>query len=166
MIVIEKVGTDGIDTIHSLAHLIWQAAYKDILSPEQMAYMLELIYSKTSLHQQITEKHHQFIIAFENERPVGFASYSIKSSEEPLTYRLHKIYIDPAIQGKGLGKKLLQYILDDIQVHHPISLELNVNRHNKAIEFYKSMGFTIIKEEDIDIGNSYFMNDYIMNLQL
>ena len=166
MILIRKVGSEQIDTIQSLAHQTWQIAYKDILSPDQMAYMLELIYSKESLRLQIEEKHHQFIIAYDNDEPAGFASYGIKSDEDAQVYRLHKIYVGPHMQGKGVGGKLLQYILDEIKSHNATDLELNVNRHNKAIEFYKSVGFRVIDEADIDIGNGYFMNDYIMNLKL
>ena len=55
MIQIQKVGTESIDTIRSLAHPHWAVAYKDIISPDQMKYMLELIYSRASLHQQIAE---------------------------------------------------------------------------------------------------------------
>jgi ribosomal protein S18 acetylase RimI-like enzyme len=42
------------------------------------------------------------------------------------------------------------------------SLLLNVNRNNPTKGFYEKLGFTVIKEEDIDIGNGYFMNDYVM----
>jgi len=42
------------------------------------------------------------------------------------------------------------------------SLQLNVNRNNNAKVFYEKIGFAVIKEEDIDIGNGYLMNDYVM----
>ena len=32
-----------------------------------------------------------------------------------------------------------------------------------AINFYKKNGFQIIREEDVDIGNGYYMNDYVMS---
>ena len=44
-------------------------------------------------------------------------------------------------------------------------LDLNVNRHNQAQEFYKKLGFKIIREEDVPVGQ-YFMNDYVMRLNL
>ena len=43
---------------------------------------------------------------------------------------------------------------------------LNVNRYNKALYFYEKHGFTIAQEVDIEIGEGYFMNDYIMKLSL
>lgn len=41
-------------------------------------------------------------------------------------------------------------------------VELNVNRKNPALSFYRHMGMTIASSGDFDIGNGYFMNDYIM----
>ena len=45
------------------------------------------------------------------------------------------------------------------------TLDLNVNRHNKAKSFYEKMGFTIAYEEDIPIGD-YWMNDFVMRKEL
>lgn len=162
---VQKVAAESIPVLQSLAHITWELAYKDILSPEQMSYMLQLIYSTPSLQNQIEKQGHQFIIVRHEESPVGFASYSLKKADIKTTsWKLHKIYIHPNQQGKGTGKILLDYIVQDIQPTGAKALELNVNRHNKAIGFYQKMGFKIIAEEDIDIGNGYFMNDYVMRL--
>ncbi|MGZ8545109.1 MAG: GNAT family N-acetyltransferase, partial [Flavisolibacter sp.] len=45
-------------------------------------------------------------------------------------------------------------------------LRLNVNRNNSARSFYEKLGFEMIGEEDIDIGNGYFMNDYVMEKKI
>lgn len=109
---------------------------------------------------------HQFIIAKEKGKAVGFASYSVKSAAEPDTYRLHKIYIAPDQQGKGIGKLLIGFIINDISTYDATNLELNVNRNNKAMDFYRKIGFKVVKEEDINIGRGFFMNDYVMSLPL
>lgn len=111
------------------------------------------------------ELHHKFIIVYDSDRPVGFASYSLKANCENI-FRLHKIYILHQLQGKGIGKFMLNKIIDDVKPEGAKFLELNVNRNNKALEFYKKFGFKIISQEDIDIDNGYFMNDYVMNLKL
>ncbi len=166
MILISKVGTEQVATIQALAHHIWQTAYKEILTPGQMSYMLQRIYSPASLENQITHQHHQFVIIYAEGMPAGFASYGKKQDAPPGVYRLHKIYLDPLLQGKGLGKMLLEFILKQITPLGATDLELNVNRHNKARHFYEKVGFNIVREEDIDIGNGFFMNDYVMNLPL
>jgi diamine N-acetyltransferase len=159
---IQIAGPADIATIQQLAAATWAAAYKDILSPAQMQYMLDKFYSTPSLLAQMMEQQHRFILVYDGTDAVAFASYSPKSKEEPTVFRLHKIYIHPNQQGKGTGKALLQYILEDIAPQQATALELNVNRHNPAQHFYTKMGFVITQEEDIDIGNGYWMNDYIM----
>lgn len=161
---IQKASIEHIPIIHKLAHAIWPVAYKDIISPAQLSYMLEMIYSPYSLQKQIEEQGQRFIIlydkVYDSKMPVGFASFS-KTPAEP-TARLHKLYVLPGQQGKGCGKFLLDHIIAAIKKEGASVLELNVNRDNPAQYFYHKMGFTITKEEDIDIGNGYFMNDYVM----
>jgi len=166
MIVIKKAGPENIYGIQSLAEITWPVAYGNILPQQQLRYMLDLFYSKAALEEQMLQKGHQFIIAFDNDEPAGFAAYSPKSIADNNTWRLHKLYIDPNQQGKGVGKILLDHILSAIKPQGATALELNVNRHNKALGFYQKTGFVITGEEDIDIGNGYFMNDYVMEKSL
>lgn len=163
---VKKVSIEAIPVIQSLAYASWAVAYKDILSAAQMSYMLEMIYSTTSLLDQIENQRHQFILIFIGDTPAGFASYGFKPGDASPTFKLHKIYVDPGQHARGVGKTLLNYIRFDIISQGAKYLELNVNRQNKAVEFYKKMGFAIITEKDIPIGNGYFMNDYIMRLDL
>lgn len=165
MIPVSKVGIESIPVIQDLAEKTWKVAYSSIISPEQMKYMLDLFYSEASLTKQM-QGGHQFIIAKEKGKAVGFASYSVKCADEPHTYRLHKIYIDPNQQGKGIGKLLIGFVINDISTYDATSLELNVNRQNKAMDFYSKIGFKVLREEDINIGNGFFMNDYVMSLPL
>lgn len=166
MISIYNKGTESIPLIRSLSLKIWPEAYGRILSGSQINYMLNLMYSEDALETQINEKKHQFIIAFDDTEPVGFASYGLKSVEEPGVYRLHKLYVIPGLHGKGVGKKLIQFIVDDILLNGAKKLELNVNRQNQAIQFYEKMGFHIIREEKIDIGQGFIMDDYVMETAL
>jgi diamine N-acetyltransferase len=162
MIIVKKVGKEALPEIQNLANIIWPATYSEIVSPQQVDYMMELIYSKSSLQKQI-EKGDQFIIAYDDDKALAFASYSAKENNAAV-YKLHKIYILPNQQGKGIGKTLINYIIQDI-APAATSLQLNVNRQNKALQFYQRIGFKIIAEEDIDIGNGYYMNDYVMEMR-
>jgi diamine N-acetyltransferase len=81
-------------------------------------------------------------------------------------YKLHKLYVLPAEQGKGTGKALIEFIINDIKSKNARALRLNVNRYNNARSFYERLNFKIISTEDIDIGNGFFMNDYIMELKI
>jgi ribosomal protein S18 acetylase RimI-like enzyme len=72
----------------------------------------------------------------------------------------------PECQGTGAGKILMDEVIKRTADAGNKSLLLNVNRDNPALGFYKKKGFEIIKTEDIDIGNGYFMNDYVMELKI
>lgn len=162
---IRRAGIDDVELIRSLAHDTWPDAYGKILSPQQITYMLELMYSNKALTDQMLSGH-DFIIVYEDEKPVGFAGFSAKNKDERSLFRLHKLYVLPSQQGKGTGKFLLNEVIRLSRASGAMALELNVNRHNKALHFYKKIGFQITREEDIDIGEGYFMNDYVMLLEL
>lgn len=164
MIDIKPAEKKDLEIINRLAYEIWPFAYGEILSTEQLKYMLEKFYSIPSLQHQQKSLKHEFIIVFENEVPIGFASFSAQADNLSI-YHLNKIYVLPKRQGKNVGKQLLDYVISSAKNNGAISLQLNVNRNNKALQFYEKQGFIVIGKEDIDIGEGYFMNDYVMELK-
>lgn len=154
--------TRDINAIQNVAYVTWPVAYKKILSSEQLEYMLELMYSQEALENQFYEGS-QFLIAEVENEVVGFASFGfIKDA----TYKLHKLYVNPDVQKSGAGKALLQESIAKVIKLGGNKLQLQVNRKNKAVGFYEKMGFEIVKEQDFNIGEGYFMKDYIMELNL
>ena len=163
MFEIKNAGVDDIPLIRELTFRVWPQTYASILSQEQIDYMLEMMYSVNSLKEQMTEQECKFIIVYDDGNPVGFASYS----EEDFTkWKLNKIYVLQNQQGKGTGRFVIDYIIDDIKKQNATSLFLQVNRYNNAKVFYEKLGFNEIDFINLDIGNGYFMNDYIMEMKL
>jgi len=154
---------DDINTIGFLAQQIWPDTYGSILSKEQLAYMMQLFYSPASLRRQMVDDHHRFVIVEQGEEPIGFASWAAADGE-PGVVRLHKIYFLPGQQGKGLGRSVVQYVFAEIRPGGAKVLRLNVNRYNKARQFYERIGFAVTREEDVPIGKGYFVNDYVMEM--
>ncbi len=156
---IRQATLNDIETIQQIAYVTWPISYEEILSTEQLNYMLNSFYSTNALEKQFNSNH-IFLIAEDEEMKYGFASFS--NLDNPSIYKLHKLYVLPNTQQKGIGKLLLNYIIQQIKILNGKALLLNVNRNNKAKEFYLHMGFSITDIDDIDIGNGFFMNDYIM----
>jgi diamine N-acetyltransferase len=161
---IRPAGLDDINTIGYLAQQIWPDTYGSILPAAQLSYMLKLFYSPIALRKQMLDERHQFVLVEQGEDAIGFASWS--PTKEPGVFKLHKIYFMPGQQGKGLGRSLLQFIFGAIRPEGAKVLRLNVNRFNKARQFYERMGFVVVREEDVPIGNNYFMNDYVMEAKV
>ena len=154
-------GADAADIriIKTLAHAIWPDAYGRLQAEEKINYLLELFYTEEALARQMKEGQ-KFIVAELNGEPVGFASYSGPTKSG--VFRIHKLYVHQAVQGKGLGRQLLDHIFTAIAPFHPTAVELGVYRKNPAIKFYENYGFSIDRSEDTDVGSGFVMTDYIM----
>jgi GNAT superfamily N-acetyltransferase len=163
MLSIQKATAADIPLIRQLTFAIWPQTYSSIITKEQIDYMLEHMYNAVTLQKQMEEDGCTFIIVYDDEEPVAFASYN---ETEPTIWKLNKIYILPSQQGKGTGKFIINYIVDEIKAKSAKALQLQVNRENKAKDFYENLGFKIIQTADFDIGNGFFMNDYVMELTL
>ena len=149
--------------IKNLAYAIWPSAYGEILSQEQLTYMLSMFYSETALKQQMEDKKHVFyLVKNDAGKYVGFVAYEINC--EPHKTKIHKIYVLPETQGTGVGKLLFNLVVEKAKENNQKAVFLNVNKYNKAKQFYEKLGFTITKEEVIDIGNNYIMDDYVMEV--
>ena len=162
MQLVKKADVEDIPLIRELTFAIWPQTYSSLISKEQVDYMLQMMYSPASLQQQMKDGS-TFIIVYEDTLPVGFAAYK---PIDPLTWKLDKIYILSSQQGKGTGKFIINFIVDEIKNKHAKALQLQVNRENKAKDFYEKLGFKIIQTANFDIGNGYFMNDYVMELSV
>jgi ribosomal protein S18 acetylase RimI-like enzyme len=166
MFEIRKATIEDIPLINRLAWIVFPHTYKELLSPGQIDFMMDWMYSPTNLHKQITENGHIYYLAFQGDVPTGYLSIQPEGEH---VYHLQKIYVLPSYQGKKLGKLLFQQANDGIKELHPApcQMRLNVNRYNtKAVEFYQRMGMKKIFAGDFDIGHGYLMTDYIMALDI
>lgn len=152
-----KATERDIPIITQLAESIWKKHYITIIDLPQIEYMLEKMYSPEKLLQEMNEDY-IFTLVYDDLMPVGYISISTKDKRK---YTLHKFYIEINNHRNGIGSQLFEYALK--QMHNPETIQLTVNRKNyKAINFYFKNGFKIKELADFDIGNGYFMNDFIM----
>ena len=151
--------------IRKIAYETWPHTFKNILSQEQIKYMLKIMYSQASLSEQVDKKGHKFLLVKDGDDHIGYLSYELNHLGLSKT-KIHKIYILPTTQGKGVGKLLMSTVIQIARERDNTMLSLNVNRDNPAIEFYKKIGFKKVGEEDIDIGNGFFMEDAVMEKKL
>ena len=150
--------------ISNLAELIWPQTYSEYINEEQLRYMLDLMYNQGELISQL-QQGYTFLIAEDGLKDVGFACSSLIDAETK-TYKLHKLYVLPEMHGKGVGKILINEIKNLAERNGGKFLQLNVNRNNKAKDFYLKGGFKIKETVDVNIGNGFFMNDYVMELEI
>lgn len=161
MIQITDASIEDIAKIQEIANITWPITYGEILTSEQLDYMLNLIYSDEALSKQIQNKEQLFYMISDSESIIGFIGIEHNYKNEAIT-KIHKIYLLPQTQGKGFGKIVFEEIGKMALENNSATLLLNVNRFNTALNFYKKLGFEIKDTVDIEIGNGYLMEDYVM----
>ncbi len=165
MITIVTASTAAIPAVRGIAYQTWPETFGAILSPEQITYMLDWMYAAPALEAQMITGGHQFFLAMDGEEAVGFVSCQPDYKGSP-TIKVHKLYILPNQQGKGVGRLLLEKVAEVAKAYGNTTMSLNVNRYNKALAFYEKIGFSVAGQENIDIGNGFLMEDYIMEKPL
>ena len=164
MLAVRRIAEEGIPTIRRIAAVAFPATYRDLLSPGQLDYMMEWMYSEESLRGQFRAGHVWFVVSADGE-PCGYVSVERQGGR---LFHLHKIYVLPRFQGIGAGALLFRSAVAYVRsvCPEPCRMELNVNRHNRALHFYERMGMRKLREGDFPIGGGYWMNDYLMGLEI
>src|SRR5688572_4273575 len=156
-------GMPEIPVIQDIAEKTWWPTYSRILSKEEIRYMIDVLYSKETISETMSNGSQHYVLLTDNSGPQGFASFGRRKENQQVA-KLHKIYVLPENQGKGYGRLLIEEIKRRLTKENIRILDLNVNRFNKAKDFYEKMGFSVLREEDVPIG-PYWMNDFVMRLQ-
>ena len=159
-----KAEEKDISIIQDLAEKSWNFAYADILKPEQIDYMLDLMYSTDAIRIHLQNPNFHYYLIKENDEFLGFIGFEFH--QELGTTKLHRIYFLKEAQGKGLGKKTLNFIKEEVKKIGDKRIILAVNKNNQAKSFYESLGFKVYDEGVFDIGNGYVMDDYLMEFVL
>jgi ribosomal protein S18 acetylase RimI-like enzyme len=157
LIGVKSGDNESIALLESLSHTIWNEHYPDIISQEQIDYMLNKYHSFESFSRQIDVGYRYLLVQFENDT-IGYCCYKLEDDE---TIFLNKLYIKKSEQRKGIGNSILNTMLDEIKNYKYIRLQVN-RKNTKAINFYLKNGFEIEKIQDFDIGGGFVMEDYVM----
>jgi GNAT superfamily N-acetyltransferase len=175
--------------IRSISERTWPSTYGHIISQEQIDFMLDWMYSDTSLEKQMKTGCEFYIASIKKENEqwydVGFCSVSPEDEKEKeeegkeeeeeednstekakgaKAHKLNKLYVLPTAQGTGAGKALLNKAIEVSKAAGSSYLFLQVNKQNDAYTFYLKHGFVKEQEFKFDIGNGFFMDDYVMRL--
>lgn len=151
--------------ISKLAGVIWRACYPGIITMEQIDYMLARMYARDAMREEIQSQGICYDRLLVSEQFVGFSSYG--PTDQSAVFKLHKIYLHPAWQGRGLGSLILQHCEREVRKLGAHRVLLSVNKRNaKAIAAYQRNGFVIAESVVTDIGGGFVMDDFIMAKKL
>ncbi len=156
-------------TIELIAHATWPSAYGEILTPEQIEYMLAMMYTPEAIAEHSAKGQSFYVLEtvdlqLHEKQIVGYVSHQFDYL--PGTTKIHKLYALPAVQGKGFGRLMVEHVADQARAAGQQKLRLDVNYKNRAIGFYEKIGFHKTERCNTAIGNGYLMEDWIMEREL
>lgn len=159
---IKVVNQEQANIVETLANEIWHEYYDLIIGKHQIDYMLEKFQSKQAILTQIRENSYYYLISEKNNY-IGYLSFIPKERH----LFLSKLYLKSSSRGKGYGRKIFGFI-ESFAVNNNLSrITLTVNKNNlDSINIYKKVGFNIVDSVVNDIGNGFYMNDYIFQKDL
>ena len=159
---------DELPILENLARQIWPATYADIISQEQIDYMLNWMNSCETLQKQRAEGHEFYILALDGH-DIGFIALEwahVAHAVFKRQLKINKLYVLTDFQGKGAGRVLVEKATERALATACEAIFLHVNKANQAKNFYLQLGFQVREEAIFDIGNGFVMDDYIMEVQL
>lgn len=146
----------NIKELANLASDIWHEYWTEILSPEQIDYMVENFQSEHAIKKQIENENYSYYFIVENGENAGYFGVSDKSDH----LFLSKLYISKNYRHKGLGSKAFEKIKE---IAGSRKIQLTVNKYNSnTIKAYEKWGFKTVNSVVTDIGQGFVMDDYIM----
>jgi N-acetylglutamate synthase-like GNAT family acetyltransferase len=135
--------------VHDLALKGWYFAYSH-LRKEDLKKLVDAYYTPDILEKSvaaIASGKEFFLLAHERKKLVGFCHVAIREKQGELC----RLYIEPDLIGKGLGKKLLLAGEEFLRSQGIKSYFTFTNRHNKTgTDFYLRNGFVHVPEKDKD----------------
>ena len=156
---------DELHLVRQVADEVWPVTFREILSPEQIPYMMKMMYAPEVMEREYDEGI-RFHGVFDGEKAVGYYIWGA-CKEVQGAAKLHKCYLLTEYQGKGIGSRMLKEAMEQAAEAGFTTLRLNVNRHNeKAMRAYFRNGFKAVEMVDNPIGNGFYMNDFVMEVQL
>lgn len=171
----EAINNNELENIHKLAQNIWKEHYSNILTDGQIQYMVSNFQSVQAMEKQLKEGYKYLQVLFKNESDedflVGYFSFVQKNDlgedDKNLSIFLSKLYIEKTFRNQGIARSVIFYLKRIAQKQECKSIWLTVNKQNiHSIEAYKKLGFKIYREDSVDIGRGYVMDDYYMKIDL
>lgn len=154
---------ESLQIVRDIADEVWPKTFAPILPPEQIPYMMNMMYAPEVMERELREGY-RFVALIVDGTPSGYISWSPYKAD---TAKLHKVYLLTSCHGKGFGRLMLDYASDVCRAAGFKKLRLNVNKHNeRAISVYLKNGFETVESVRNDIGGGFFMDDYVMEKRL
>ncbi|MBR7553656.1 GNAT family N-acetyltransferase [Allobacillus sp. GCM10007491] len=141
MTTIRLMEEKDIPSVQHVAHMSWHDTYEGIIPKKVRNVFLEKAYNKPMLEKKLENS--IIFVATDEENVIGYAHFTpVDENGDSL---LAAIYLLPSVQNKGVGSKLLEEGIKQLNGIRTITLE--VEEENEAAKrFYKRKEFIEVEK--------------------
>ncbi|BAO56376.1 protease synthase and sporulation negative regulatory protein pai 1 [Nonlabens marinus S1-08] len=166
------IGIDEQERLRRMMHLIYKPIYRHLWKDDGEAYV-ESQYNKDQVLTELSLPNARYYFVEYKSEVVGMLRFLFdcpyEKSPNLNTTKLHRIYLDPATHGSGIGSQLIDYVFEQAIKNNQKSVWLEcMDTQEPAIRFYKKKGFYIERPFTLDSPtmNKEFRGMYLMKYDL
>ena len=157
---IKKASLQDAERLEALAKEIWTQHYAPMIGEDQVNYMLVNFQSARAIAQQILSGT-LYYIAYDGNIPCGYSAIT----PDPNGLFLSKLYVKEDYRGCGIARMMMQSIRTFALESGMNRIWLTCNKNNTgSLCAYQQLGFTIVDEAVVDIGQGFIMDDYVLEM--
>ena len=100
-------------------------------------------WSEQAFIRELAARHNRYVAARVDGELVGYAGIARLGRVAPFEYEIHTIGVDPAHQGRGIGRQMMTELLDFAGPAAAVFLEVRTD-NEPALALYASVGFVAV----------------------
>jgi L-amino acid N-acyltransferase YncA len=140
---------DGIAKVHVDC---WKTTYAGIIPND---YISKLTYEKRAkLWERIIPNGNVFVAEDDNGQIIGFADGGSERTGDYKEFKgeMYSIYILKSYQGRGIGKRLIKAVVNELLKQDLNSMIVWVLKDNNSCNFYEKMGGKVVDSKTVDFS--------------
>ena len=146
---IKTCSGEDINDLLFIAKTSYQDHYTYLWDDEGENYISKN-FNLNQLHQELANPNAQFYLLYHLKKLVGFLKLNLDSevnNYSPIeVLELERIYFIKEATGKGLGKMVLEFVIDLARKRNKKIVWLKAMDSSRSVEFYKKNQFKIVDE--------------------
>ena len=154
----------------ALSRRTFIASFEQYNTPEDFRSYLESAFSEGRIRQELLHPDSMFYFVKQQNTNTGYFKLNENDAQtefqEPAGMELERIYVVPEAQGRGIGEKIMAFVLEVAQAKQKGYLWLGVwEKNTRAIRFYERLGFERCGTHPYYIGTD-MQTDFLYKLTL
>jgi diamine N-acetyltransferase len=154
--VIRPATVDDVPALADLARRTWSDAFGSAVGPQVEAAELERTRSPAYFIDAL--RRDTILVSERGGALLGYVQFGDVDTPgvdvRPGDQELHRIYVETALHGEGLGRQLMSAALEHPRLAHATRIYLTVWEENeRAIRLYESVGFRSVGTVTFAIGS-------------